>query len=211
MPVVPLAIMAGGAIISHYANKKAKADAEKRSPEEAIDVKGGQQAAATSVGKGTEALDTGAETQKPATSYFDTLLHGNRAQQSQATAAPTAKITDVYSGAQRGLEQQGVRGAQKDVASATLNKDRASSISSLVTGVQPAAASALTSIGQTQQQRGASMVQGGGSTYSNLLGPGQANRVQANQKGTDAANSVGKLATTAADLYSSWGSGGGGG
>jgi hypothetical protein len=207
MPVVPLAIMAGGAIISHYAAKKAKADAIKRSPEEMKDVEGGQGAAATSVKTGTEALATGAETQKPATSYFDTLLHGNRAQQSQATAAPTAKISDVYSGAQRGLEQQGVRGAAKDVASANLNKDRASSISGLVTGVQPEAANTLTRIGENQQNRGAGQVQGGGGTYSNLLGAGQANRVQANAAGTSAAASVGSMATSLAKMYS----GGGGG
>lgn len=204
MPVIPLAIMAGGAIISHYANKKATADAQKRSPEEAIDVKGAQGAAGTSVAKGTEALDTGAETQKPATSFYDTLLHGNRAQQSQAVAAPTAKITDVYAGATRNLEQQGVRGAQKDVATANLNKDRASNIAGLVTGVQPAAASALTSIGEVQQNRGAGQVQGGGSTYSNLLGAGQTNRQKAQEAGTSAASSVGKLASTAADLYSSY-------
>lgn len=209
MPVVPLAIMAGGAIISHFANKKATADAQKRSPEEATALAGGQQAAGTEVGKGTEALDTGAETQKPATSYFDTLLHGNRAQQSQAVAAPTAKITDVYAGAQRGLDQAGVRGAQKDVASAGLNKDRASSISGLVTGVQPAAANALTSIGQVQQQRGAGMVAQGGATYSNLLGQGQGNRQEAQKSGTSAAASVGALATSAADVYTKWQGGGG--
>lgn len=211
MPVVPLAIMAGGAIISHFANKKATADAQKRSPEEATALAGGQGAAGTEVGKGTEALETGAETQKPATSYFDTLLHGNRAQQAQATAAPTARLTDVYSGAERGLEHSGVRGAAKDVASANLTRDKASGIAGLVTGVQPAAASALTSIGQVQQQRGAGMVAAGGNTYSNLLGQGQSNRQEAQKSGTSAAAAVGSLATSAADVYSKWSDGRSGG
>jgi hypothetical protein len=204
MPVVPLAIMAGGAIISHYAAKSAAAAAAKRSPEELTAQGGAQTGAAKLQTAGSAALDTGAETQRPATTYYDTLLHGNRAQMSQAVAAPTAKITDVYAGATRNLEQSGVRGAQKDVASADLAKNRASAISGLVTGVQPVAANALTSIGETQQARGASMVASGNNTYSNLLGIGQANRVQSNKAGTDAAASVGALATSAAGVYTDW-------
>ena len=204
MPVVPLVIMAGGAIISHYANKSAAAAAAKRSPEENTALSGAQTGAAKLQGSGAASIDTGVETQKPATNYYDTLLHGNRAEMSGAVAAPTAKITDVYAGAQRGLDQAGVRGAQKDVASADLNKNRAASISSLVTGVQPAAASALTSIGQTQQAQGAGMVGSSNNTYGNILGQGAQNRQQAAPAGTAAASAVGSLATTAAKVYTDW-------
>jgi hypothetical protein len=204
MPVIPLAIMAGGAIISHYANKSAAAAAAKRSPEENTALSGAQTGAAKLGASGAAQLDTGAETQKPATNYYDTLLHGNRAQMGEAVAAPTAKITDVYAGAQRGLDQAGVRGAQKDVASADLVKNQASAISGLVTGVQPAAAGALTSIGQTQQAQGAGMVASGNQTYSNILGQGQQNRQAAQPAGTAAASAVGSLATSAAKVYTDW-------
>lgn len=204
MPVIPLAVMAGGAIISHYANKKATADALKRTPEEQQAVKGAQGGAGTLMTHGTEELQTGAETQKPATSYFDTLLHGNRAAQSQAVAAPTAGVQDVYRGAERNLERGGVRGAAKDVATAELGRGRASQIAGLVTGVQPAAAQTLTGIGQTQQAQGAGQVGSANSTYEGLLGQGAANRSQANQKGTNAAASVGSLATSAAGVASDW-------
>jgi hypothetical protein len=204
MPVIPLAVMAGGAIISHFASKKATADAQQRSPEEQTALAGATGGAATLKAAGTEQLATGAETQKPATNYFQTLLHGNRAQQAEATAAPTARITDVYSGAQRGLEQAGVRGAAKDVASSNLNRDRASNIAGLVTGVQPAAASALTSIGQTQQAQGAGMVGSASNTYGNILGQGQANRTQAQKAGTAAASAVGDITTSAAKVAGDW-------
>ncbi len=202
MPVVPLVIMAGGAIISHYAAKSAAAQAAKLSPAEQTAQGGAQTGAAKLQSSGSAQLDTGAETQKPATNYYDTLLHGNRAEMAGATAAPKAQLTDVYAGAQRNLDQTGVRGAQKDVASADLNKNRAAGIASLVTGVQPAAAGALTSIGQTQQAQGGAMVGSSNSTYNQLLGSGAQNRQQANVAGTNAAAAVGSLATSAASIYS---------
>lgn len=204
MPVVPLAIMAGGAVISHFAAKSATNAAMQRSPEEQAALSGAQTGAGTLQQSGAEGIATGKETQAPATSYFDTLLRGNRAQQAQATAAPTARITDVYSGAERGLEQSGVRGAARDVASADLTRNKAGAIAGLVSGVQPAAANALTSIGQTQQQQGASMVASGNNTYAGLLGAGQANRQAAQPAGTSAAASIGSLATGAAKLYGDW-------
>jgi hypothetical protein len=70
--------------------------------------------------------------------------------------------------------------------------------------VQPAAANALTSIGQTQQAQGAGMVGNASGTYSNILGQGRENRVQAQKAGTSAAASVGALATSAAGVYSDW-------
>lgn len=199
--------MAGGAIISKFAAKSATNSAMQRSPEETAALTGASSGADTLQKGGADSLATGKATQAPATSYFDTLLRGNRAQQAQATAAPTARITDVYSGAERGLEKSGVRGAARDVASADLTRNKAGAIAGLVSGVQPAAASALTSIGQTQQAQGASMVASGNNTYSGILGMGQQNRQKANEAGTSAASSIGSLATGAAKLYGDWYSG----
>lgn len=196
MPVVPfLPLIASGAsaLGGAFAAKKAQAAAQKRSPEELAALTGAQGAAGTLSTGGKEALTTGAETQAPATNYFKTLLSGNRAQQSQAVAAPTAAISDIYSGASRNLEQSGVRGAQKDVATADLGRQRAGQIAGLVTGVQPAAANALTSIGQVQQQRGAGMTAQAGATYSNLLGQGSINREYARGEGEKAGDRIGSL------------------
>lgn len=204
MPVIPLAVMAGGAIISHYAAKSATNSAMQRTPEEQTALTGAQTGAKTLQTGGADALATGADTQRPATNYYDTLLRGDRAAQAQATAAPAARISDIYSGAARGLDQSGVRGAAKDVASADLNKNRASSLAGLVTGVQPAAAQALTSIGETQQNRGASMIHSANSTYSDLLGAGQKNRQAAQVAGTNTANSIGQLTTGAAKIAGDW-------
>jgi hypothetical protein len=196
--------MAGGAIISHYAAKSATNAAMQRTPEEQQALTGAQTGAKTLQTGGADALATGADTQRPATNYYDTLLRGDRAAQAQATAAPAARISDVYSGATRNLEQSGVRGAAKDVASADLNKNRASSLAGLVTGVQPGAAAALTSIGETQQNRGAGMISSANNTYSDLLGAGQKNRQAAQGAGTSVANSIGQLTTGAAKIAGDW-------
>ena len=193
VPFIPLIASGVGAVGSAFAGKKMQAAAQQRSPEEAAALTGAQAGAGTLATSGTQQLEEGANTQRPATSYFDTLLRGNRAQQAQATAAPRAAIGDVYAGAQRNLDQQGIRGAAKDVASADLNKGRASQISSLVTGVQPGAASALTSIGQTQQAQGAGQIASSNSVYSNLLGQGNLNRQYARGEGEKGGKALGGL------------------
>jgi hypothetical protein len=203
--VIQGASMVGGAIASRRAQKAA----QKRSAEEQVALTGGQQAAGT-LGQAGQALITGGqETQAPATNYFSTLLRGNRAQQTQAVAAPTAAVQDVYRGAERNLERSGVRGAQRDVASAELGRERASRISSLVTGVQPQAAAALTQIGQTQTSQGIGASGTAGSLYGNLLPQGAQNRMYARQEGQKAGEGWGGLVF---DMLSSYaGSKGGGG
>lgn len=183
MPVIPFIPLAASAVGSIFAGKKATQAAMNRSPEEQQALGGAQGAAGNLTKTGSSLIQTGQETQAPATSYFDTLLRGNRAQMAGATAAPRAAITDVYRGAERGLEHSGVRGPQRDVAAADLNRQRASQISSLVTGVQPAAASALTGIGQTQIGQGAPMLGQAGGIYSGLLGQGASNRRYAREEG----------------------------
>jgi len=187
--IIQGASMVGGAIASKRAQKKA----QERSPEEMIDVGGAQQAAGGLQQAGAALTETGQDTQRPATNYFSTLLRGNRAQQSQAVAAPTAAVQDIYRGAERNVERSGMRGAQADVAKGELGRERASQISSLVTGVQPAAANALTSIGQTQTQQGLGATGNAGSIYSNLLPQGAQNRMYAREEGQKAGETMGKM------------------
>lgn len=175
------ASMVGGAIASRRAQKSAEKAASQRSPEEQAALRGGQRSAGQLTQTGTQLTGTGLETQAPATSYFTTLLRGNQAAQQQAVAGPAAQIRDLYAGAERGLERSGR--TPTATARAELQREQAGKLASLVSGVQPAAAAALTDIGQTQISQGVGASQAGGSIYSGLLGQGAANRTQGQQVG----------------------------
>lgn len=102
---------------------------------------------------GREQYALGGPATAQAMNYYTALLHGDRAKQSQAVAAPAAAITDVYRGAQRGLDRSMVRGGSRDLATAELNRDRAGKLASLVTGVQPQAAASLAEMGDSAYRR----------------------------------------------------------
>lgn len=76
-------------------------------------------------------------------SYYSRLLGGNRGQMALATAGPRAAIQDLYRGATNNVDRGMARGGERDLQKATLNRDRASKLAGLVTGVQPMAASQL--------------------------------------------------------------------
>lgn len=179
-PFIPAIAGAVGGIIG---GKKATSSAMKRSPEEAAALAGGQATAGTLRSYGTGLINEGQANLAQPASYYSRLLGGNRALASQAIAAPRAAISDVYTGAERGLERSGVRGAARDVAAGELQRQKAGQISSLITGVQPAAAGALTDIGQTQTATGAPMIGQAGSIYTNLLQQGAVNREYARGEG----------------------------
>ncbi len=130
-------------------------------------------------------------------SYYGTLLGGNRAQQAQLLQPEISNITDLYRGAEKNLEQSGVRGGVKDTAVAEMSRERSGRIAGLVPGLRPMAASALSGIGQF----GASGGQAGTSLSSNisgsLLGQAQSGRqfdtAQSYQQGTDWGQMIGTL------------------
>jgi hypothetical protein len=205
--IIPFIPTIAGAIGGILGGKKATSAAMKRSPEEAVALGGAQGAGAALgaqgkglYGTGTGMVAQGQTTLAQPTNYYSRLLSGNRALASQAVAAPRGAITDVYRGAERNLEQGGVRGAARDVAKAEIGRSRAGQISSLITGVQPAAAGALTSIGETQTGQGAGIASTGvsatgtsGSLYSNLLGQGTQNRQYARGEGEKFGSGFGGL------------------
>jgi len=195
--IVPFLPTIGSVIGGIFGGKKATSSAMKRSPEEAMALGGAQGAGTALAGQGKSQFDLGTgmvqqgqQTLAQPTNYYQKLLGGNRALASQAVAAPRGAITDVYRGAERSLEQGGVRGAARDVAKGELGRQRAGQISSLLTGVQPGAAEALTGVGQTQTGQGAGMAgQGIGATgqagniFANLLGQGARNREYGRSEG----------------------------
>jgi len=189
----PLAGQVGGAVVGGIMSNKAQKSAEKRSPEEQLALSGAQGAAGT-LGQGGRSLfkESRPYISQPA-SYYQTLLHGNRAAMTQAVAPAMAQVTGAYRGAQRNLNQQGVRGAARDVASGDLARDQASKIAALTTGVQPAAAGALAGLGTDLLQQVNPMLSNSGNIYGNLLTGGLANRTQAAKRGQEAGAAWGGL------------------
>lgn len=192
-PALPWILKGGAAIGGALLGKKAQSSAMKRSPEEQLALAGAQGAAQGLTQTGQSLLETGMGAQRPALNYFQTLLQGSRPAMLQAVAAPTAAITDVYRGAERGLERSGVTGAARDVASADLNRQRASQISGLITGVQPGAAQTLAGLGGQLVGQGAGLQQGAGGIYANLLRAGTENRIYGRQEGAEAGKGIGGL------------------
>ncbi|HEX5579104.1 MAG TPA: hypothetical protein VFY43_05500 [Candidatus Limnocylindria bacterium] len=195
----PVLTQAGGVAAGAIAGKIATGMAQKRSPEEQAALTGAQGAAGNLGQYGNEAWRSGRETLQAPGQYFKTLLSGNRAAMSQAIAGPAAQLTGNYRGAARALDQQGVRGAARDVAVADLNRDRVSKIAGLTTGMQPYAAEQLKSLGETQQALAPGMLGTSGSIYSGLLGQGANNRAYARQEGEKTAKAIGGLARSAGE------------
>jgi len=192
-PAVPWIIKGGAMLGGSLLGKKAQSSAMKRSPEEMQALQGAQSSAGALSTQGMNLLNQGSPMLGQAGNYWSTLLKGNRAQMSEATAAPRAAITDVYRGAGRNLERSGIRGAGRDLATAELGRDQASKIAGLTTGVQPAAAEALGGIGSDLTRTGAGMAQGAGSIWANLLGQGQFNRQYGRMEGEKFGTSMGGL------------------
>lgn len=197
----------GSTIAGGLLGKKAQSSAMTRSPEEqaalggATDAATGmQQGGASLLKQGQAATGMGLDTLSQPTSYWSKLLGGNRASMAQATAGARGSITDIYRGAERGIDRSNIRGAQRDVAKSDLNRDRAGKIAGLTTGVQPAAAESLAGVGNNMAQIGTSMSgqggqlqQGGGNLFSNLLGQATNNRQYGRQEGEKSSSHIGSF------------------
>lgn len=192
---------------SLIAGKLAGDSASKLSPLEQTAVTGATGAADTlsAQGKslsagGLSTIAQGLPQLQKAGDYYGILLGGNRSAMSLATAGPRASITDTYRGAERGIERSGAQGGVRDLAKAELSRSRASDLSALTTGVQPAAAAGVTDIGARTTaaglgltQQGTQALSGVGNIYDSLLGAGYKNRVYGNQQGQQAGSAVGSM------------------
>ena len=208
-PAVPWIVKGGAMLGGWLAGRKAQSSAMQRSPEELAALNSATSAGNSLLQQGQNFQRIGLPGVQQGMSYYQTLLNGNRAMMSQATAGPRASITDTYRGATRNLEHSGVVGAARDQATAELNRDRAGKIASLVTGVQPAAASALSEMGSNLIQAGGNQVGAAGSLFGNLLNQGYNNRVYARSEGEKAGSSIGSFLFDI--LNGSFGKKGGGG
>lgn len=206
-PALPWIAKGGAALGSALLGRKSQQSAMQRSPEEQQALAGAQgaasglsQAGGGLMGRGQGTVQQGLDTLAGPANYWKTLLGGNRAAMSQATAGARAGITDIYRGAERGLERSNVRGAQRDVAKSELNRERASKVAGLTTGVQPMAAQQLgdlgfgiSDIGLDTTRTGANLAGQGGSLFQNLLGQGFANRQYGRAEGEKTSSGIGSF------------------
>ena len=190
----PLIAQGGGLVGGMIAGQQATKMAQKRSPEEMAALQGAQGSASQLGRVGGQLTQQGQDYQRAPGQYFQTLLSGNRAAMSQAVAGPTAQITGNYRGAERNLNQQGIRGASRDQAAADLNRQRVSQIAGLTTGMQPYAAEQLAKLGGENIQSGIGALATGGGLHQGLLNSGFDNRKYAREEGGKTGAAIGGLA-----------------
>lgn len=192
-PIIPHIPQIAGAIGGIFGAKKAQKSAMQRSPEEQAALSGATNAAGGMTQLGQNLTGVGLPYVQNAGNYFNTLLGGNRAAMSLATAGPRASITEQGRGVEKSLERSGVRGGIKDLALAENARDTAAKTMGLTTGVQPGAADALSRIGAGLTGQGVTALSSGGSLYGNLLGQGFQNRQYGRQEGEKAGGAFGSL------------------
>lgn len=126
-----------------------------------------------------------------ATNYYSRLLNGDRAAMTGALTPEIGATNAVYAGANRSLDRAPA-GAGRDIARAELGRERAGKIGSLVSGVRPMAAEALTGIGQNAAQMGIGATQASGGLYAQLLAGLNAKRAldQGQQRTNDENNTA---------------------
>lgn len=192
-PAVPWIVKGGAMLGGALFGKKSQSSAMKRSPEEQMALQGAQQSSQLLTQQGMGLMNQGSPLLGQAGDYWSTLLRGSRPAMAQATAGPRAQITDIYRGAERGLQRSGIQGAQRDQAQVELNRDRAGRIAGLTTGMQPMAADKLAGIGGQELALGSGLLGQSGNIWGNLLGQGYNNRVYARSEGEKAGGSMGGL------------------
>lgn len=193
---------AGSAIFGGIMAKRAADNARKYSPEELAAIANSNKVAGQASDAAAAAIGESKPYLRDAGGYYQTLLHGNRAAMSQAVAPAYAATTDIYRGAERNLQQSGVRGAARDVARGELNRERASKLSGLVTGVQPGAAQALGSLGVEGMRNAAPLYNTAGNMYGNILTAGMRNRQWGDLQGTEAGRAWGGAVGDIFDIFS---------
>jgi hypothetical protein len=219
-PFVPLIAQGVGALVGGRAAKKAQANAMQRTPEEQAALTGATKSASAATDAATTAIGESRPYLRQAGQYYSGLLGGNRAAMAQAVAPARAALGDTYRGATRALEQSGVRGAARTVRQGELNRQRASQVAGLTTGVQPAAAAQLGQLGTAGMQSAAPLLSSAGNIYGNMPGEGFRNRVYGRGEGERAGAAIGDIIRTGGEAFGNWyagrgpgatSSGGGGG
>jgi hypothetical protein len=102
--------------------------------------------------------------------YFSPLLRGNRAAIDQTLAPERAGITETYRGAGQALEQSGMRGGTRDLATAELNRDKASKLALLPSAARAGAADSMMKLGGEQGQLAGTQANTGANLFNAATG-----------------------------------------
>lgn len=185
---IALAIMGAKAGADIYSQKKQN-DAMKKATQlspagtEARDAVLRQAGSLNQIGSGQ--LQQGTINMQRVGDYWTPLLRGDRAAIDQTLSPEIASITDIYRGANRNLDRSGIRGPQRDLASAELNRDRAGHLSLLRPQARAGAAAGLLGLGGSQVGTGLDATKSAGSLLAGIYGGerGSADSAYANSVG----------------------------
>lgn len=172
--------LVASAIGSYISSRQAGKSAEKTeriagtpTPEERAAGAGASQQAGRLSGMGDVLYGEGATNLGSTSAYYQKLMGRGGKEAALAAVGPQMEnVAQIYSGVSRGLEGRNVRGGVKELELARAERDKAGSMSRLIHGVQPAAAQALTGIGQFQTAQGTGATAEAGSLFERLLGKG---------------------------------------
>ena len=142
--MAPALIAGGTALYGWYQNRK-QANAQEGMQQGQMDR---QNSLANYLRKQSEeTYNLSAPAYGKAISWYQSLLGGNRTAMNQAVAPAVGQLNETYKGAERGLDRMGIRGGERDMARAELQRQKAGQIGGLTVGVQPAAADKLGQLG----------------------------------------------------------------
>jgi hypothetical protein len=180
---------------------KRQADKAQKALQPSIDAQTG--IAQTFQQQGTQLIGEGQDQLRAPTNFYQQLLSGNKAAVSQAVAPDVANLRDVYSGAHKQLERSGTQGASRDMASAELGRQEAGQLGSFVLGARPAAAEAMTAMGQNTRAAGVGMGMNAANIYGSLLTGARQDRAYNGAISQQIGENTGELLTS---IYKAWGS-----
>lgn len=210
MPAIGPLIMGGSAVGASLLGRRSAQGASRLSPAEQAASRGQTEAAGTALGQSKSLFGMGMPQLQQAGRYFSTMARGNKAAMTQALAPDIENLQSVYGGTARTLARF-LRGPEKDVQMAELERERAGQIGSLFRAARPAANTALANLGMQT----AGMATGGAGTAGSIFGQ-QAGQAQASRFGganlqSQAGEDFGSLIFNLLKMYSKSGRGGFGG
>lgn len=149
-------------------------------------------AANTLKGQGSQLFGQGQGQLQQSGRYFSTMASGNRGAMAQQVAPEAANINDVYSGTAKTLGRF-LRGPEKDVQTAELERNRAGQIGSLFTGGRAGANANLAGMGSSAVGAGVGATGGAGSLFGGAANTAQAAQVEENKQQQQAGQGFGGL------------------
>jgi len=177
IPFIPLIAAGVGAAGTAYGAHKASSDAKKARAAQQPLIDAQTRAAEQQNAQGQQLFSFGMPLLQRSGEYYSRLLGGDRASLRLATLPERQEISELYRGAEKGIDRSGVQGANKTVQRAELARERVGKLASLVPNARAAAAGQVGALGQTGVSGGMAGGTAGANIYSQLMS-GQLGRDQ---------------------------------